>query len=370
MRYFKTKRVMALLMCMLLAVGVVFTGNIVLGAEKSISDENAAYMEGEYTYISRQENWVYNSENLVQADIAAEGSSEETSENISEMSETSSEIPENTSETSEISEVPENTSETSEISEVPENTSETSEISEISESTSEEVQEASDIPDAEGEEVEEVSDAITENLVVTSSLVIDGYYADWDKYPTTNITYMSNNAYQVHKGKIYSDGEMVYVHFSMNDLYTSQIMMQQMTITVNGQSHAIGLYPVNADKSINWGYPMYNLSEGIHTNFGVIVDYTKYCDSKAAITVYDASHSPDTKGDEVEFAFSIEDFCRITGMKADSFGNITIVNPNIGSEGVVWAGTPTGIVMGMAVAVVFALLGYSLNKKNRKQENV
>lgn len=301
MRYFKTKRVMALLMCMLLAVGVVFTGNIVLGAE-----------------------------NTTQTDISKDGS-------LSETAATASDAPESVSEEA----IEENISDTYEITDA------------VSE-----------------EDAYAVSDAITENLVVTSSLVIDGYYADWDKYPATNITYMSNNSYQVHKGKIYSDGEMVYVHFSMNDLYTSQIMMQQMTITVNGQSHAIGLYPLNDDKSINWGYPMYNLSEGIHTNFGVIVDYTKYCDSKGAITVYDASHSPDTKGDEVEFAFSIEDFCKITGMNTDSFGNITIVNPNIGSEGVVWAGTPTGIVMGMAVAVVFALLGYSLNKKNRKQGNV
>lgn len=315
MRYFKTKRLMALLMCMLLAVGVVFTGNIVLGAENS-----------------------------TQPDISKDGS-------VSETAATASDAPEA------VSEMP------ATVSEMPQAVSE--------EAIEENISDTYDITDAVSEEeAYAVSDVITENLVVTSSLVIDGYYADWDKYPTTNITYMSNNGIQVHTGKIYSDGEMVYVHFSMNDLYTSQVMMQQMTITVNGQSHAIGLYALNADKSINWGFPMYNLPEGIHTNFGVIVDYTKYCDSQGAITVYDASHSPDTKGDEVEFAFSIEDFCRITGMNTDSFGNITIVNPNIGSQGVVWAGTPTGIVMGMTAAVVFALLGYSLNKKNRKQENV
>lgn len=232
----------------------------------------------------------------------------------------------------------------------------TTEEPDQTEDTTEEIVTTEEVPEDSG---------VGEDIHVTSSLVIDGYYADWNAYPVTNITYTSNNGTSVHKGQIYTDGTMVYVHFAMNDLYTSQVMTQQMTITINGESHTIGLYPLLADKSIDWSYPMYSLPEGIHTNYGVIVDYTKYCDSQAAITIYDATHQPDTKGDEVEFAFNLEDFARITGMKTDNVGNITIVNPNIGAQGITWVGTSTAPWLGAAVAVLLAGVGVAAYKCNK-----
>lgn len=210
---------------------------------------------------------------------------------------------------------------------------------------------------------------------VTSGLVVDGYYADWEGYPVTEITYTSNNAQSIHKGQIYTDGERVYVHFSLNDLYTAQIQAHQMSITINGETHAIGIYPINPDGSIDWGFfngSMHSLSEGIHTNFGLIVDYTKYCDSNAAITIYDSAHSPDTKGDEIEFSFSLEDFGRITGMKTDDVSSITIVNPNIGSEGIVWEGTSTAPWFGVLTAALIAGAGIFAyrGRKEKKWEDV
>ncbi len=207
-----------------------------------------------------------------------------------------------------------------------------------------------------------------ELLQVSSGIQIDGYYDDWSAYPVTNITYSSNNAESVHKGQIYTDGEMVYVHFSMNDLYTSQIQVQQMTITINGQSHALGIYPVHEDGSIDWDYynnEMRSLPEGIYTNMGVIIDYTKYCDSQAAITIYDQNHQPDTKGDEIEFAFRLDDFARLTGMNISNVGSITITNPNIGAEGVTWVGTSTGPLLGVLAALTCCVIGYFTYKKRR-----
>lgn len=210
-----------------------------------------------------------------------------------------------------------------------------------------------------------------DDLHVTSGLVIDGYYADWKSYPVTEITYTSNNAKSVHIGQIYSDGERVYVHFAMNDLYTGQMQVQQMTITINGESHSLGVYPVKSDGSIDWDFfnnHMNSLSEGIHMNLGVIVDYTKYCDSQAAMTVYDASHSAGTRGDELEFSFSIEDFSRITGMNLDDIGSITIVNPNIGSQDVTWVGTSTAPWLGALIALLLAGAGICAYKGNKEEK--
>lgn len=67
---------------------------------------------------------------------------------------------------------------------------------------------------------------------VTTGLAIDGYYGEWSQYPSADITYNSNNGYSVHKGQIAIDGDRLYVHFSMNDLYTSQMQFQFWNITV------------------------------------------------------------------------------------------------------------------------------------------
>lgn len=196
-------------------------------------------------------------------------------------------------------------------------------------------------------------------VTVSSEIQIDGYYDDWSSYPVTELTYFANNGQSVHTGQIYTDGIRVYVHFAMNDLYTSQIQVQQMSLTLNGETHAIGIYPVKADYSIDWDYynnEMRSLSNGIHQNFGVIVDYTSYCDSQAAITIYDSTHQTSTKGDEIEFSFSLKDFARITGMNTDHVEAIHLVNPNIGSQSVTWTGTPTGAFFGIIAAVFLACI--------------
>lgn len=207
----------------------------------------------------------------------------------------------------------------------------------------------------------------SELLDLSTNIQIDGYYGDWSGYPITNITYTSNNTYSIHQGQLYTDGEMVYVHFSMNDLYTSQIQMHQMSITINGETHALGLYPVFADGSIDWNFfnnEMRALPEGSHYNFGVIVDYTKYCSSQGVITIYDSTHQDNTKGDEVEFAFSVADFARATGMNLSELGSITLVNPNIGYEGLSWMGTSTGPWFGALAAFLLCGTGaYSIKKK-------
>lgn len=211
------------------------------------------------------------------------------------------------------------------------------------------------------------SDSSTE-IGVTSKIVIDGYYDDWTAYPSTDLTYTSNNAKSVHKGQVYTDGEKVYVHFAMNDLYGNQIQIHQMSITINGETHTIGIYPVTSDHQIDWNYyntTMKSLPNGTYTNLGVIVDYTKYCDSQAALTIYDSTHQPTTKGDEVEFSFSLADFARLTGMNTDHIESITITNPNIGGQGVTWAGTSTGPILGVIAAIVICGAGFYTWKKKK-----
>ena len=164
---------------------------------------------------------------------------------------------------------------------------------------------------------------------VTTGLAIDGYYGEWSQYPSADITYNSNNGYSVHKGQIAIDGDRLYVHFSMNDLYTSQMQFQFWNITVDGKQCVLNVLPVNSDGSINWSGQMYNLGEGIYRNFGVFAGYYTDIDGDVAFTVYDAAHTETGKGDEIEFSISMKklaDYLGIAGKTCavSGAGNVAI----------------------------------------------
>lgn len=208
------------------------------------------------------------------------------------------------------------------------------------------------------------------DIEVNADITIDGYYSDWNGLPITPITYLADNAYAIHEGQIYTDGERVYVHFKMNDLYRYQMQVQQMTFEINGRSFAMSVLPMTPDGQIDWDfYGEYGncLPEGTHTNYGVVVDYTKIVESEVAYTIYDPNHSTTTPGDEIEFSFSLEDFCALTGMQIDTVASMTLFNVNIGPEGLKWIGTPTGAFVGVLAAATICGAGYFTYKNKKKK---
>ena len=167
---------------------------------------------------------------------------------------------------------------------------------------------------------------------VTSGLVIDGYYGEWSQYPSADITYNSNNGYSVHKGQLAVENGRLYVHFSMNDLYTSQMQFHLWNITVDGKSCVLNVLPVNSDGSINWGGQTNGFGAGVYRNFGVFAGYYNDVDGDVAFTVYDAAHTETGKGDEIEFSISLDKLADYLGIKLDQGATITVSNPNIGTE--------------------------------------
>lgn len=201
---------------------------------------------------------------------------------------------------------------------------------------------------------------------VTTGLAIDGYYGEWSQYPSADITYNSNNGYSVHKGQIAIDGDRLYVHFSMNDLYTSQMQFQFWNITVDGKQCVLNVLPVNSDGSINWSGQMYNLGEGIYRNFGVFAGYYTDIDGDVAFTVYDAAHTETGKGDEIEFSISMKKLADYLGINIDQGATITVSNPNIGAQGVTITGTPTGPWAGAAMAMTLATGGVFVCRRKKR----
>lgn len=200
---------------------------------------------------------------------------------------------------------------------------------------------------------------------VTSGLVIDGYYGEWSQYPSADITYNSNNGYSVHKGQLAVENGRLYVHFFMNDLYTSQMQFQLWNITVDGKSCVLNVLPVNSDGSINWGGQTSGFGAGIYRNFGVFAGYYNDVDGDVAFTVYDPAHTETGKGDEIEFSISLDKLADYLGIKLDQGATITVSNPNIGAEGVTITGTPTGPWAGAAIALLMAIGGVIIYRRKR-----
>lgn len=288
--------------------------------------------------------------NTAELDIAGGSSSSEVTTEAE--SETTTEAAESSTEETTTEESTENTEVTTE--QTSENTTEQkSTESSTSERTTENIT-------TETGTTEEISGP------VTSGLVVDGYYGEWSQYPSADITYNSNNGYSVHKGQLAVGNGRLYVHFSMNDLYTAQMQFQLWNITVDGKSCVLNVLPVNSDGSINWGGQTSGFGAGIYRNFGVFAGYYNDVDGDVAFTVYDPAHTESGKGDEIEFSISLDKLADYLGVKLDQGATITVSNPNIGAEGVTITGTPTGPWTGAAIALLMAVGGVIVYRRKRK----
>lgn len=232
----------------------------------------------------------------------------------------------------------------------------------ISETTSEDNNNASTT----GEMTDEATTETTGGIHVGGNIQIDGYYDDWEGRPKTEITYSSNNKQCNHYGQLALDGDTLYGHFKMNELYTSGMQLQIWYLTINGKTFAMQIQP-EKNGNIDWSTQVPR-SEGIHTNLKAFIGYgnNNECDSKVAYTVYDAEHKDNTPGDEVEFSLSLKRLVELTGIPADEMGTITIQNPNIGGQGVSIAGSSTGPVVGVLIALLLAA-GYVAKKRKDKR---
>ncbi len=203
-------------------------------------------------------------------------------------------------------------------------------------------------------------------IMVSGNIQIDGMYDDWAGVPKTMITYMGDNAECNHYGQLYTDGDTLYCHFKASDLYEQDMKLQIWNLTINGQSFALQIQP-EKDGNVDWDSSK-PLSQGTHTDLKVFVGYgsNNECDSNVVYTIYDENHSRDTRGDEIEFSLSLSRLYELTGIEPEEMNVITLVNPNLGGEGVSIAGSSTGPWIGVIVAFG-ACTSVFISKRKRKE---
>lgn len=303
--------------------------------------------------------------NTAELDIAGGSSSSEATTEVGSETTTEAESETTTETGSETTtEAAENSTEEATTEDATENTAVTTE--QASESTTE--QTTTEVSTTEqATENATTETGTTEEITgpVTSGLVVDGYYGEWSQYPSADITYNGNNSYSVHKGQLAVENGRLYVHFSMNDLYTSQMQFHLWNITVDGKSCVLNVLPVNSDGSINWGGQTNGFGAGVYRNFGVFAGYYNDVDGDVAFTVYDAAHTETGKGDEIEFSISLNKLADYLGIKLDQGATITVSNPNIGADSVTITGTPTGPWAGAAIALIMAIGGVIVYRRKK-----
>lgn len=219
------------------------------------------------------------------------------------------------------------------------------------------------------QEEEMLSDVVEEKKVSGGgALAIDGYYDDWEGVPETKITYGSHNAsgtiYEYHGGAILVSGDYVYVHIRMNDLYKSQIPVDELKLTIGGAERSFIIRKRNADNTINWSSEVYALSQGIHTDLGVYFRDGGYMAlGEAAVTISEASPN-----DSFEFRMKISDLEALYGLEPGTIENgakLEFYSPNIGPEKVTVVGSSTGTYIG--ILLCFAVVLSALIGQKRKQ---
>lgn len=204
---------------------------------------------------------------------------------------------------------------------------------------------------------------------VSHDIRIDGVYSDWGDVPETQITYSAWNGTGIHTAQLYTDGEYLYGHVKMCDLMNTPFPFDAFRLKVNGidQEFHVCLdnnYFSNAAPTTPGTYSS-NLSIGVRG------DRTQWkpemLSGSVAYTVYDQPyiHNNDTRAPEIEFKISLADLAAAYGISPEEIGTITLSNHTLGGSGVSVAGTSTGPIIGIIIAVLLAVIGFLKFYKDR-----
>lgn len=200
--------------------------------------------------------------------------------------------------------------------------------------------------------------------LVGGDIRIDGDYTDWSGYPETTIGYGNNNDDANHHAQIVVQGDDLYVHVRMSDLYGSRMQIGQWNLSINGgQSVAFEIIGVDENGKVNWSSPY---GQGVYNNLGVFINYNRESlAGNAAMTIHDDNHR---QGDEVEYSINLDALASALGVTRDELKTITISNPNIGSTSITVAGTSTGTFIGIGITLLVTVVAYYVISRKIKRE--
>ena len=210
----------------------------------------------------------------------------------------------------------------------------------------------------------------TEPDTTKGTISTDGYFSEWDNITHQDITYKSFDGTQMHSGALYKDDTKLYGHLKMHDSYPSQMQIgPAMTLIINGEKKIEFVTDyADADGNITYNRKIYDMDVGVNSGLAIFdnnagSDGLKAYLGEAAFTVYDSEHK---KGDEYEFAISLEQLSKITGIPVESMKQFELYAPNVGEQRVVWQGTSTGPELYLLICIASVGIGSTYCSKRKK----
>lgn len=212
-------------------------------------------------------------------------------------------------------------------------------------------------------------------LSVSSALVIDGYYSDWDSVLHSDIGWGGSF---VHSGALVLQDDALYVHLAAADNWNrKQLPTSAMHLYINGNiqydsqgnptedsSMMIQLAEVNGD--LTMGNPLKNNLKGplLLDDLGAFEydGWPKRYLGEAAFTIFDRNH---VEGDQCEYKIDLAQIADYFGVNDNEIYEITMYFPRLGAQLLTVTGVSTGPYIGVALGVLIAG-GVLLLRKKKK----
>lgn len=212
-------------------------------------------------------------------------------------------------------------------------------------------------------------------LSVSSALVIDGYYSDWDSVLHSDIGWGGSF---VHSGALVLQDDALYVHLIAADNWNNkQLPTSAMHLYINGNiqydsqgnptedsSMMLQLAEVNGDMTM--GSPLKNNLKGplLLDDLGAFEydGWPKRYLGEAAFTIFDRNH---VEGDQCEYKIDMAQIADYFGVDDNEIYEITMYFPRLGAQLLTVTGVSTGPYIGVALGVLIAG-GVLLLRKKKK----
>ena len=182
-----------------------------------------------------------------------------------------------------------------------------------------------------------------------NSIIIDGYYDDWEEMPMGKLTWNSNNGEAHHDVSFIKDDHYIYIYVGMHPHYQSPIPIYAIYLSVNHQTCQLFLAYANAQNTPDWGRPVNLNHNGTYLNLHPFTYYPNNSLGDAAVTV--AKGSPN---DKMEIRINIKDLEKVMGLKdgtINSGSQLELRMPNVGGGSIQLLGTSTGTILGIALCI-------------------
>ncbi len=182
-----------------------------------------------------------------------------------------------------------------------------------------------------------------------NSIVIDGYYDDWEEMPMGMLTWNNNNGEAHHDVSFIKDDNYIYIYVGMHPHYQSPIPIDAIYLSVNNQTCQLFIRYANAQNTTDWGRPVNLNNNGTYLNLHPFTYYPNNSLGDAAITV--AQGSPN---DKMEIRINIRDLEKVMYLKdgtINSGSQLELRMPNVGGGSLQLLGTSTGTILGVALCI-------------------